>query len=182
MKLLILLILTILTVVTTLSAQVPNDSILIQTEAPHMQVNILIDGTSSYQKGIFLRNETGMVQTFTCQDPNHYRDNEGKIGWACYDSTRGVWLLNALGPQIQPVNAMPTQCSSPVVAYPSQFPPTPQVIFMSPVRSVIGGVGEVVVLSREPGWTYPRSDRVVITRDSIHEAGRVLSSMYRGRR
>src|ERR1700751_3380062 len=41
----------------------------------------------------------GQVQSYTCSAPQHYMTSDGRSqGWACYEETSGVWLLNAIPP------------------------------------------------------------------------------------
>ena len=41
----------------------------------------------------------GQLQTFSCSAPQQYTTADGRSqGWACYEQTTGVWLLNALPP------------------------------------------------------------------------------------
>src|SRR5215472_16093897 len=67
----------------------------------------------------------GRIQSFTCSSPQHYATLDGSSqGWACYEETTGVWLLNALPPaqvQTQPAPA-PVPQQQPQVIY-QQAPP-----------------------------------------------------------
>src|SRR5947209_16971459 len=52
--------------------------------------------------GAYVTTPGGQVQSFTCRTPQHYVTADGSSqGWACYEETTGVWLLNALPAQAQ---------------------------------------------------------------------------------
>jgi hypothetical protein len=90
----------------------------------------------------------GQIQSFTCSSPQHYVTPDGsQQGWACYEQTTGVWLLNAVPPVQQtpsapapapaPVPApLPQQAPRTVPAYPQSPPPViyqqPAVIYPQP--------------------------------------------------
>src|SRR5437870_6202476 len=49
--------------------------------------------------GAFVTTAGGQLQSYTCATPQHYATADGTSqGWACYEQTTGVWLLNALPP------------------------------------------------------------------------------------
>ena len=74
----------------------------------------------------------GQLQSFTCPAPQHYVTSDGASqGWACYEETTGVWLLNALPPA--PAQSAPVPVPSPqppAVIY--QQPPPPAVVYQTP--------------------------------------------------
>ena len=76
--------------------------------------------------GAYVTAPGGQLQSFTCSMPQQYTMPDGSsMGWACYEQTTGVWLLNALPPaQAQPVPApAPVQPQPPVY---QQQPPVYQ--------------------------------------------------------
>jgi len=73
--------------------------------------------------GAFVTAAGGQLQSFTCAMPQQYTMPDGSsMGWACYEQTTGVWLLNALPPaqaQSTPVPApAPVQPQPPVYQQP----------------------------------------------------------------
>jgi hypothetical protein len=82
----------------------------------------------------------GAVQRYSCLNPQQYTTTDGTSqGWACYDASAGVWLLNALPPAQtqapQPQVQQPQVQQAPVpppVAYPQ-----PQVVYPQPPPTVV---------------------------------------------
>src|SRR5438552_226957 len=63
---------------------------------------------------------SGGFQAYTCLNPQQYTTVDGSSqGWACYEQSTGVWLLNALPPAQAPQPAN----SAPQPAPPAQLPP-----------------------------------------------------------
>ena len=99
---------------------------------------ILINGQPA--NGAYVSAVGGAMQSFTCDGPQPYSTPDGATrGWACYDGSTGVWLLNALPPAgaqasvvYQPQSAVVYQ-PSPVVVYPS----SPVVVYSRRVRPVV---------------------------------------------
>jgi hypothetical protein len=77
---------------------------------------------------------SGSLQRYSCLNPQQYTTSDGASqGWACYDSSTGVWLLNALPPA--QTQAPQPQAQGPQVAQPQvqQAPvPQPQVVYPQP--------------------------------------------------
>jgi hypothetical protein len=76
---------------------------------------------------------SGQNQSYTCSAPQHYTTADGRSqGWACYEETTGVWLLNALPPA--QAQAAPAPLPAPVQApsYPQAVPQQPPVIYQQP--------------------------------------------------
>ena len=60
----------------------------------------------------YVTTPAGQLQSFTCPAPQHYVTSDGASqGWACYEETTGVWLLNALPPA--PAQSAPVPVPSP---------------------------------------------------------------------
>ena len=78
---------------------------------------------------------TGQIQSFTCSSPQQYTAPDGRSqGWACYDETTGVWLLNAVPPlQAAPAAVQRPPVQSPVPVYQPPVSPQPPVYPQSPV-------------------------------------------------
>src|SRR5438552_7570491 len=93
----------------------------VQSRSPQQ---IVING--QLVNGAYVTAAGGQLQSFTCAMPQQYTMPDGSsMGWACYEQTTGVWLLNALPPaQAQPVPApAPVQPQPPVY---QQQPPVYQ--------------------------------------------------------
>jgi hypothetical protein len=76
---------------------------------------------------------SGQIQSYTCSAPQHYTTSDGRSqGWACYEETTGVWLLNALPPA--QAQAAPAPLPAPVQSqsYPQAVPQQPSVIYQQP--------------------------------------------------
>jgi hypothetical protein len=75
----------------------------------------------------------GGLQAYTCLNPQQYTTVDGSSqGWACYEQSTGVWILNALPPAqaqppAQPQAQPPVQVPPPAPPAPlPQAPPQPQ--------------------------------------------------------
>src|SRR4051794_34416936 len=61
---------------------------------------IIINGQQV--NGAYVPSSSGGMQSYTCPRPQEYVTADGDArGWACYDYSAGVWLLNALPPAPQ---------------------------------------------------------------------------------
>jgi hypothetical protein len=131
---------------------------------------IVINGQQA--NGAYVSAPGGAMQTFTCDDPQQYTTADGAAqGWACYESTTGVWLLNAIPPSAaQAPAAYPSQPNvvyqtQPNVIYqqpPVVYAPAPVVVYPAPVRPVVVAP------------YYPPS--VVLGSAAINAAGRIISA------
>jgi hypothetical protein len=64
----------------------------------------------------------GQIQSFTCSSPQHYVTPDGsQQGWACYEQTTGVWLMNAV-PPVQPAQSVPAPTASAPAPVPAPLP------------------------------------------------------------
>jgi hypothetical protein len=143
----------------------------------------------------------GGFQRYTCTNPQQYSTADGSSqGWACYESSTGVWLLNALGPvqaqmpqpptptpqpQAQPPQqpaypaTQPQVQQPPAVIYPQQAPTIiyqqpPTIIYTTPAYPApVYPVPAVVVAP-----AYPAS--VVLGTAAIDAAARIISSAVIG--
>jgi hypothetical protein len=81
--------------------------------------------------GAFVTAAGGQLQSFTCSMPQQYTMPDGSsTGWACYEQTTGVWLLNALPPAQAQTAPVPVPAPAPVQppppVYQQQQPPVYQ--------------------------------------------------------
>lgn len=169
-----------------------------QTTPTRIPQQIVINGQMA--SGAYVSGSGGQLQSFTCPSPQQYTAADGNSqGWACYEETTGVWLLNAVPPTPapQPVPAAPpppvvvpqTSAPPPFVVFPRPAPapvviyqqpptviyqPAPTVIYQQPVPTT-------VVYAPPPppavvvAPTYPSS--VVLGHAAIEAAGRIASAV-----
>ena len=162
----LVLVLTLVTVSTGFS-QAP----AVQT-APAAQYRIpqqiIINGQTV--NGAYVPAANGGMQSFTCPGPQEYVTPDGASrGWACFDSTTGVWLLNAL-PPAQAAQATPQPVPQPPVVY--QAPPP--VVYTQPATVVYAPPAYPVVVAP----AYPPS--VLLGAAAINAAGRIVSAAIIG--
>jgi len=70
----------------------------------------------------------GQLQSFTCPAPQPYvTTNNASQGWACYEQTTGVWLLNSLQPAQVQLAPAPVPVPQPTVIYQQAYP-----VFVAP--------------------------------------------------
>jgi hypothetical protein len=165
---------------------------------------IVINGQMA--SGAYVTVAGGQMQSYTCPSPQHYTTADGSSqGWACYEQTTGVWLLNAVPPaQAQTAPApvpSPAPAPAPQVVAPEQppvwyprmppavvyqTPPTvvyqqPAVIYQQPTTVVVQQPAPATVIYAPPpppvvvAPTYPSS--VVLGRAAIDAAGRIASAV-----
>jgi hypothetical protein len=73
----------------------------------------------------------GQVQSYTCSAPQHYTTSDGRSqGWACYEETSGVWLLNAIPPAQSQTSQAPAPVPAPIPTRP--VTQAPSVIYQQP--------------------------------------------------
>jgi len=141
------------------------------------------------------------IQSYTCPLPQHYTTADGSSqGWACYEQTTGVWLLNAQppaqaeGPVPVPAPAPQSAPQQPPVIY--QQPPfvvfprpqpaivyqpaPPTVIYQQPATVIYQQPVPTVVYAPPPppvvvAPAYPSS--VVLGRAAIDAASRIASAV-----
>ena len=98
----------------------------------------------------------GQVQRYTCSSPQHYTTLDGSSqGWACYDETSGVWLMNAVPPIQAPAASVPAplppQSPRPVYSPPAPVYQQPQVYQQPPA-----------VVYQQPAIIYQQAPPAVI--------------------
>jgi hypothetical protein len=119
----------------------------------------------------------GGVQSFTCSAPQQYVTPDGAgQGWACYDSTTGYWLLNAVPPaQVQTPPAVVYQQAPPAVIYRT----SPQVVYAAPPVVVAPACPPSVVLGSA---AINAAGRITAAAIFNSHAPRVVYYRYHGRR
>jgi hypothetical protein len=141
----------------------------------------------------------GGFQTYTCTNPQQYSTADGSSqGWACYEQSTGVWLLNALGPVQAQMPQPPVQTPQPQVQnapLPAPLPPPaplpqaqpPAVIYSQQAPTVIYQQPPTVIYTSPVypapyvvGPAYPPS--VLLGTAAIGAAGRIISSAIIGYR
>ena len=121
---------------------------------------ILING--QLVNGAYVPSASGGMQSFTCPGPQEYATPDGAShGWACFDQSTAVWLLNALPPAPQPVQ-------QPTVVYQQAQPAT--VVVQQPATIVYTAPAYPVVV--RPAY----SPSVVIGVAAINAVGRIASA------
>src|SRR5688572_8388828 len=104
----------------------------VQATPTRIPQQIVINGQMA--SGAYVTGVGGQLQSFTCPSPQQYTTADGNSqGWACYEQTTGVWLLNAVAPAPQ---AVPVAPSAPVVV-PQVSAPPPFVVFPRPAPVVV---------------------------------------------
>ena len=140
--------------------------------------------------GAYVTAPGGQLQSFTCPAPQHYMTSDGASqGWACYEETAGVWLLNALPPaQAQSAPVPVPSPQQPSVIY-QPAPPvvyqTPTVIYQQPPPTVVYQAPPTVVYTAPVppvvfAPAYPPS--VILGTAAINAAGRIASAAIIGSR
>src|SRR5215470_10746319 len=95
-----------------------------QPDQNRIPQQIVINGQMA--NGAHVTTAGGQIQSYTCPSPQHYTTADGSSqGWACYDQTTGVWLLNAVPP---PQAQAPAPAPVPAPA-PQMVPQQPSVIY-----------------------------------------------------
>jgi hypothetical protein len=171
----------------------------VQAAQNRIPQQIIINGQMA--NGAHVTTAEGQIQSFTCPAPQHYTTADGSSqGWACYEQTTGVWLLNAVPPSRAQVHPAPApappsvpqvipqqppvvyQQAPPVVVY--QTPPAviyqsapPAVIYQQPPTVIYEPAPTVVYAPQRPvvvAPAYPSS--VVLGAAAIDAAGRIASA------
>jgi hypothetical protein len=164
-----------------------------QTRIPQQ---IVINGQMA--SGAYVTAGGGQMQSFTCPSPQHYATADGSSeGWACYEQTTGVWLLNAVPPaqaqvvQAPPPSPAPAPAPQPVLQQPvviyQQAPPTViyqqaplPVVYQQPATIIYPQPAPTTVVYQPAprpvvvAPVYPSS--VILGRAAIDAAGRVASA------
>jgi len=168
----------------------------VQAAQNRIPQQIVINGQMA--SGAHVTTPEGQIQSFTCPSPQRYTTADGSSqGWACYEQTTGVWLLNAVPPsqaQVTPAPApqpAPQVIQQPPLVY-QQAPPVvvyqpqpaviyqsapPAVIYQQPPTVIYEPAPTVVYAPRPPvvvAPAYPSS--VVLGAAAIDAAGRIASA------
>src|SRR5215813_7854299 len=171
----------------------------VQAAQNRIPQQVVINGQMA--SGAYVTTATGQFQSFTCPSPQHYTTADGSSqGWACYEQTTGVWLLNAVPPSQGQVAPAPPpvpqvvpqvipqqppviyQQAQPVLVYQTQpvviyQPAPPAVIYQQPPTVIYEPAPTVVYAPRRPVIVepaYPSS--VVLGAAAIDAAGRIASA------
>jgi hypothetical protein len=171
----------------------------VQTTQSRIPQQIVINGQNA--SGAYVT-AGGQIQRFTCPSPQQYAAADGSSrGWACYEPTTGVWLLNATpaepqaaapAPQLVVPQSVPQAVpQQPAVVY-QQAPPTvvyqpaPAVVYEQP--AVIYRQPSMVIVQQPPAVVYAPMPRPVVVAPGypasvvlgsavIEAAGRIASAV-----
>jgi hypothetical protein len=164
-----------------------------QTTPTRIPQQVVINGQMA--SGAYVTGTGGQLQSFTCPSPQQYTTADGNSqGWACYEQTTGVWLLNSVPPTPAPqaVPAAPAPVAAPQGSAPPPFVvfprPAPVVVYQAPPTVVYQ---PATVIYPQPPATivyapvppppvvvapaYPSS--VILGKAAIDAAGRIASAV-----
>src|SRR5262249_54562015 len=137
---------------------------------------IVINGQTA--NGAYVPAPNGGMQSYTCPNPQEYVTPDGSArGWACFDSTTNVWLLNALPP------AQTAQTAPPPTPPAPQHAPQPPVVYQTPPPLVYTQPATVVYTQSYPvvvAPAYPPS--VILGAAAIDAFGRIAAASIIGSR
>ena len=168
-------ILTLATAVTSFSG-VPGAQTVPSTQNRIPQ-QIIINGQTV--NGAYVLTANGGMQSYTCPNPQEYMTADGASrGWACFDSTSNVWLLNALPPAQAQAAPQPAPQTAPAP------PPAPQnaPVYQAP-PPVVYTQPTVIYTTPYPAYpaypvvvapAYPPS--VILGAAAINAFGRIASA------
>lgn len=145
----------------------------VQAEQNRIPQQIVISGLTVNAASVIA--STGQAQGFTCSSPQHYTTLDGRSqGWACYEETTGVWLMNAVPPVQaapapvpvqQPVAQSPAPVYRQAPVYPQQpavyGAPLPNVVYQQ-APTVVYQQAPPVVVYQQPAIVYAQPVRPVI--------------------
>jgi hypothetical protein len=130
-----------------------------QTTPTRIPQQVVINGQMA--SGAYVTGAGGQLQSFTCPSPQQYATADGNSqGWACYEQTTGVWLLNAVQPAPAP-QAVPAAPPAPVAAPQGSAPP-PFVVFPRTAPVVVYQTPPPVVYQPAPTVIYPQPPATVV--------------------
>lgn len=169
-----------------------------QATSTRIPQQIVINGQMA--SGAYVTAPGGQMQSYTCPSPQQYTTADGNShGWACYEQTTGVWLLNAVpppqapqapvvpqGPVAVPQTSAPQTSAPPFVVFPREAPvvvyqaPPPTVIYQAPPTVIYQQAPAVVYAPPPPppvvvAPAYPSS--VILGKAAIDAAGRIASAV-----
>lgn len=116
----------------------------------------------------------GGFQAYTCLNPQQYTTVDGSSqGWACYEQSTGVWLLNALPPAQapQPQAQPPVQTPQPQVQLPP--PPAP-----APLPQPQAQPPAVIYPQQAPAVIYQQPPTVIYTAPAYPAPAVVVAPAY----
>jgi hypothetical protein len=168
----------------------------VQATPTRIPQQIVINGQMA--SGAYVTGTGGQLQSFTCPSPQQYSAADGNSqGWACYEQTTGVWLLNAVPPAPAP-QAVPVAPPAPV-AVPQNGAPPPFVVFPRPAPVVVYQPPPTVIYQPPPTVIYSQPapttviyappppppvivepaypSSVILGRAAIDAAGRIASAV-----
>src|SRR4030095_10126423 len=115
---------------------------------------IVINGQRS--SGAYVTASGGQIQNYSCPMPQHYTTADGSSqGWACYEQTTGVWLLNA----VPPSRAQAAPAPAPIV--PQVIPQQPPVIYQQAPPVVVYQTQPAVIYQPAPAGIYQQTPTVI---------------------
>src|SRR5262245_1326017 len=98
-----------------------------QVQAAQNRIPQQITINGQLVNGAYVTAPGGQLQSFSCATPQHYTTADGSSqGWACYEQSTGVWLLNAVAPAQPQAVPAPAPVPAPV---PYPVPQQPTVIY-----------------------------------------------------
>jgi hypothetical protein len=142
-----------------LIAAVPGFS-QVQPAGSRIQQQVIINGQTVTAVNVIAPG--GGFQSYTCTNPQQYSTPDGSSqGWACYQPSTGVWLLNALGPVQAQMPQPPAPQPQPQPVPQAQAPPAPLPQAPAPVPQV----QQPVVIYQQPAPTviYQQPPTVIYT-------------------
>src|ERR1041385_5637978 len=128
----------------------------VQAAQNRIPQQVMINGETA--AGAYVMTAGGQIQGYTCPSPQRYTTADGSSqGWACYEQTTGVWLLNAVPPAQPQIAAAPQPVpQQPAIAYP-QAPPAvvyqqspPAVVYQQAPPAVVYQQAPPTVIYQQP--------------------------------
>jgi hypothetical protein len=120
----------------------------------------------------------GGFQTYTCTNPQQYSAADGSSqGWACYEQSTGVWLLNALGP-VQAQMPPPPQAQPPQPQSPAPLPQTPAPLPQTPAPQPQVQQPAVIYPQQAPTVIYQQPPAVIYTAPAYPAPAVIVAPAY----
>src|SRR2546422_4653295 len=125
-----------------------------QVRAAQNRISQWVFNSGKTVKGPYVTAPGGQLQSFTCAAPQHYVTPDGASqGWACYEETTGVWLLNALPPASAQSAPVPVPSPQPPAVIYQQAPP-PAVVYQAPPTVIYQQPQPTIVYQAPPTVVY----------------------------
>src|SRR5215475_16097274 len=138
----------------------------VQAAQNRIPQQIVINGQMA--SGAHVTTPQGQIQSFTCPSPQQYTTADGSSqGWACYEQTTGVWLLNAVPPSQAQVAPAPAPAPHSVPQVIPQQPPVvyqqapPVVVYQTPPTVIYQPAPPAVIYQQPPAVIYEPAPTVV---------------------